>query len=63
MKRKRKKEEKYVLTPKGFLTSQFEFLDVDNMLNALYVYMQQMGYNAILFNKGEVNFIKVKRAK
>lgn len=55
--KKKKKKEKYILTPKGFLIQYVN--DPDKLLAELYVYIHKIGYNAILFDEGKIEFVKV----
>ena len=63
----KKKEESYVLTIKGYIWSwlmekgyNLSIYEVDNLLDGLYVFLHKNKCNAILFDDGEVEMIKVK---
>jgi len=63
-------DEELELTVKGFLWAYFDskgkkftIPEIDDLLNALYVFLHKNGYNALVFDKGEVIEAKVKIAE
>ena len=60
-------DEKFEITVKGFLWAYFDskgkkftIPEIDDLLNALYVFLHKNGYNALVFDKGEVIEAKVR---
>lgn len=57
---KRKKEVRYYLTPEGLLECILNrTTNYNSVLAELYYYMSKINKNAILFDKGEISFVKV----
>jgi len=56
--KKKKQEETYSITPKGFI--EYSISDSKSIWDDLELYCYRHGYNAILINKDGGEFIKVE---
>ena len=60
-KKEMKKEEEYILTFKGLLSSKLNETGTQEILDMVELYMRKFDYNAIILEKDGFNFCKVEK--
>ena len=55
----KKKKETYILTPKGVFISHLPADVADKIINDLYMTALKNDYNAILFDEGKIDWVKI----